>query len=87
VGELVLVRESSLDLVAGAIDKRWTYFLPDGRRVRHRSRVRLYLPHELDRLLREVGFVDVELFGSIAGEPLSLDTPRCICRARRPYSP
>lgn len=86
-GELVLVRESSLDLVAGAIDKLWTYFLPDGRRVSHRSRVRLYLPHELDRLLREVGFVDVELFGSIHGdppEPLSLDTPRCICRARRP---
>ncbi|MCA9635867.1 MAG: methyltransferase domain-containing protein [Myxococcales bacterium] len=83
-GELVLVRESALDLAAGVIQKRWTYFLPDGRRVSYPSRVRLYMPNELDRLLRGVGFVDVEFFGGIADEPLSLDTLRCICSARRP---
>ncbi len=82
-GELVLLRESSIDLPAGALDKRWTYYLPDGRQVEHRSRVRLYQPHELARLLRSVGFVDVQFFGGIAAEPLSLDTMRCICRARR----
>ncbi len=88
-GELCLARESSVDLAAGALDKRWTYFLPDGRRVTHNSRVRLYQPHELARLLRGVGFVDVEFFGDIGGPdrapgPLSLDTLRCIGRARRP---
>jgi SAM-dependent methyltransferase len=83
-GELILARESTVDLEAGAIDQRWTYFLPDGRRVEHRTRVRLYQPHELVRLLRGVGFVDVELLGGVAGEPLDLDTLRCICRARRP---
>ena len=83
-GELILARESTIDLKGGAILKRWTYFLPDGRRVEHRSRVRLYQPHELVRLLRGVGFVDVDLLGGIAGEPLDLDTLRCICRARRP---
>ncbi len=82
-GELVLLRESSIDLPAGALEKRWTYYLPDGRQVMHRSRVRLYQPHELDRLLRAVGFVDVEFFGGITAEPLTLDTLRCICRARR----
>lgn len=82
-GELVLLRESSIDLPAGALEKRWTYFLPDGRQVVHRTRVRLYQPHELGHLLRAVGFVDVQFFGDIAAEPLTLDTLRCICRARR----
>jgi len=86
-GELCLARESSVDLAAGALDKRWTYFLPDGRRVTHSSRVRLYQPHELVRLLRSVGFAEIELFGDIGPKPdvpLTLDTLRCICRARRP---
>jgi SAM-dependent methyltransferase len=83
-GELVLVRDSAIDLRTGTLAKRWTYFLPDGRRVEHRSRVRLYLPHELVALLEQVGFVDVELFGDLDGSPLTLDTLRCICRAVRP---
>ena len=82
-GELVLLRESSIDLPAGALDKRWTYYLPDGRQVVHRTRVRLYQAHELARLLRAVGFVDIDFFGEITAEPLSLDSTRCICRARR----
>jgi len=83
-GELVLLRESAIDLGAGALDKRWTYILPDSRRVEHQTRVRLYQPHELAKLLRGVGFSEVELFGGVAKEPLTLDTLRCICRARRP---
>ena len=83
-GELVLVRDSRLELETGTLHKRWTYFLPDGRRVEYPSAVRLYQPHELVALLRGVGFVDVELLGDLDGSRLSLDTLRCICRARRP---
>ena len=83
-GEVTLVRESRVDLGAGALLKRWTYFLPDGRRVEHDSTVRLYLPHTLGELFRSVGFTSVELFGSIAGDPLGLDSPRCLVLARRP---
>jgi SAM-dependent methyltransferase len=85
-GEVVLVRESRVDPDAGALRKRWTYFLPDGRRVEHDSAVRLYLPHTLGELCRAEGFVEIELFGSIAGEPLALDSPRCLLRARKPQS-
>jgi hypothetical protein len=35
-------------------------------------------------MLRAVGFTDVELLGSTAGEPLALDSPRLIALARRP---
>jgi SAM-dependent methyltransferase len=83
-GEVVLLRESRVDLGAGSLCKRWTYFLPDGRRVEHESAVRLYLPHTLVELFRAAGFADVRLLGSTAGEPLSLDSPRCLLLARRP---
>ena len=83
-GEVVLLRESAIDASAGALGKRWTWFLPDGRRVERTSRVRLYLPNTLVEMLRACGFADVELFGSVDTEPLDLDSPRCICVARRP---
>jgi SAM-dependent methyltransferase len=82
-GEIVLVRESAIDLPCGRLDKRWIYFLPDGRRIAHDSAVRLYLPSDLGRLLGEAGFADVRFFGDLHGGDLSLDSPRCIALARR----
>ena len=83
-GEVLLVRESSIDLARGMMDKRWTYFVGERREVEHRSSVRLYLPDAIVKMLRSVGFVDVELVGSTAGETLCLDSPRLIALARRP---
>jgi SAM-dependent methyltransferase len=83
-GEVMLVRESRLDLPAGMLRKTWTYHLPDNRRVSHASAVRLHLPHTLAELLRSVGFEEVVLYGGIDSQPLSLDSPRCIAVAQRP---
>jgi SAM-dependent methyltransferase len=83
-GEIVLLRESTLDLPAGFMKKTWTYFLPNGRRVTHESRVRLYMPHSLAELMRSVGFEDVTFHGGVRGEPLDLDARRCIVVGRRP---
>lgn len=83
-GEVTLVRETRLDLGAGMMRKTWTYFLPDGERVRHESAVRLLMPHTIAELLREAGFEEVTLLGSTDGEPLGVDSPRCIALARRP---
>jgi SAM-dependent methyltransferase len=83
-GELVLVRHSRIDPRRGRIDKRWCYTLPDGRTLEHHSSVRLYLPHTLADMLGAVGFRDVTLFGSIAGEPLAMTSPRCIAVGTRP---
>ncbi len=83
-GGAMLVRESSLDLAGGALLQRWTVVRPDGgRQVRH-SAVRLYLPHQLAGMLHECGFADVTFHGGVRGEPLSLDSPRCVLIARRP---
>lgn len=83
-GEVVLHRESSVQLAKGTLEKRWTYFLPDGRRKSWPSSVRLYMPHEVARLLSSVGFIDIEMYGDDRGAPLLLDSPRLILRARRP---
>jgi hypothetical protein len=83
-GKTLLVRESTLDLAGGSLRQRWIFVLPDGsRRIQH-SAIRLYLPHDLARMLQECGFADVTFHGGVRGEPLSLDSPRCILIARRP---
>lgn len=82
-GEVVLVRESRVDLEAGMMRKVWTYFVPGGETVVRRSSVRLYLPHALLGLFEEAGFDELALYGSTAGDPLDLDSPRCIAVGRR----
>jgi SAM-dependent methyltransferase len=83
-GELVLVRESWLDLSAGVLHKRWQWTTPEGDTRARDSAVRLYLPHEWARLLRAAGFVDLRFFGDLHGGPLTEDSPRLIIFARRP---
>lgn len=83
-GEVMLHRESSVDLTNGTLLKHWTYILPDGRRKSWPSSVRLYMPHEIARLLASVGFIDIEMYGDENGNALTLDSPRLILRARRP---
>ncbi len=83
-GQVMLLRESSLDLAGGYMKKRWTYFLPDQSRVEHESRTPFYLPHQILQMLRSVGFVDFSLFSGPDAAPLTLDSLRLIIRARRP---
>ena len=83
VGEVVLVRESRVDLAAGMMRKVWTYFVPGGEAVVRESAVRLYMPHTLCGLFEQAGFRDLELYGSVTGDALELDSPRCIVVGRR----
>lgn len=83
-GEITLSRKTEIDLQSGMIRKLWTYDLPDGRSLSHPSAVRFYMPHELAEMLAACGFQRIELFGSVHGEPLGMDSPRCIAVARKP---
>jgi SAM-dependent methyltransferase len=82
-GEVVLIRDTELDLASGFMRKEWTYFLPSGERKSTTSRLRLYMPNQIAELLLAAGFVNVELFGSVAGETLGPDSPRCIALATK----
>lgn len=83
-GELHLERLTTLDWERGLMLKDWIYTLPDGsRRVNHSS-TRLYLPHSINAMLRDCGFVDLKICGELDGSPLSMDSLRLIISARRP---
>ncbi len=80
-GEVILIRESTLEFTRGQLAQVWTYVLPNGERVEKRGATRLYLPHELARMTREAGFDEIELFDS-AGAPLSRTSAKCVMLAR-----
>jgi SAM-dependent methyltransferase len=82
-GEVRLHRASRIDAAAGLLHKDWTYVLPDGVEVRRTSTMRLYMPWEVGAMLAEVGFAEVAMLGSTAGEPLAPDSPRLLAVARR----
>jgi SAM-dependent methyltransferase len=81
VGEVVLIRESEVDIARGTMEKLWSFQLPDGTQVERRSSVRLYMPHEVRAMLEAVGFSQVKLYGNVDSEALGLDSQRCIAVA------
>lgn len=84
LGEVVMLRESQLDLARGLLHKRWTFLLPDGERIERPSTIKLYTPDRLVALLSAVGFVDARVFGATDASSLTLASPRCIVVARKP---
>ncbi len=85
-GVVTVLRETNMNLTAGLREQRWTYDLPDGTRQVHDTALRIYLPHTLSEMLKSAGFSDIEHCGGVAGEPLSISSPRCISLARKPSS-
>lgn len=83
-GDLVMLRESRLDLAGGFLHKTWTFITPDGRRVERPSTVRLYTPDRLAALLAQVGFTELAIYGGVDAQPLTLASPRCIVVGARP---
>lgn len=81
-GKITIVRECTLE--DGIMKQHWTFTMPDGRELVHNSELRAYMPADVERLFSEAGFVEVETFGNIDGEPLDDDSPRCIVVGRRP---
>jgi len=65
-----------LDLATSRITSQW--WLQEERRSLGETGLRLYSPHELYRMLRPERWSSVELFGSLDGIPLSLDSPRIV---------
>jgi len=77
-GELLMLRDTRLDLAAGVMHKTWTFVAPDGTRRVRPSQVRMYAPDRLVQLMTDVGFTGCEVFGDVDGQALALTSPRCI---------
>jgi precorrin-6B methylase 2 len=82
-GEVILIRDTSINWGKGAMLKKWTYFFPNGERRAYNSEVRLYLPHVLVEMMEKSGFKVLNIFGSEDGEDLDINSLRCIVLARR----
>ena len=83
-GEILLIRESKVDVANGVLEKDWTYYIENGKRVKHHTSVRLYHPPDLRRLFETVGFANVKLFGDLDASPITLESPRCIIVGTKP---
>ncbi|HUJ60072.1 MAG TPA: methyltransferase domain-containing protein [Kofleriaceae bacterium] len=82
-GELILIQEPRINWRRGMIEATWTFIHPDGRRAQRRVENRVFMPHELIRLLAGVGFVDIEACGA-DGEPFEAASKRLVMYARKP---
>jgi SAM-dependent methyltransferase len=82
-GNVLVLEERSYDSLAGRIETDWT--LSRGNEQEHRhSSLRLYTVHELHNLLIDNGFSQIEVYGSLDGEPFELGASRLILVGRRP---
>ncbi|MEO1270514.1 MAG: class I SAM-dependent methyltransferase [Myxococcota bacterium] len=83
-GELLLIRESRLDIAQGLLHQVWNWVLPDGTRRQDQSALRLYLPHQIGELLTSCGFEEIQFCSTVQGHPMTEDTLRCMVMARKP---
>ena len=82
--ELWLIQEPEFDFAAGMIRCTWTFVRPDKSHEIRRVENRAYMPGELVALLRVAGFENIELLGSIEGEPFDRLSRRCIVVGQKP---
>jgi ubiquinone/menaquinone biosynthesis C-methylase UbiE len=72
-GGSFLLDRGHFDHVAGTVERAQTLIRAGGERVTASFRVRIYTATELDAMLHEAGFAEVEFFGGlIEREPLSV---------------
>lgn len=77
-GDLYLHRQSHIDFKRGVLIKDWRYFQENKTFIHHTSEVKLYTPADLVKLFEAAGFTDIQLFGDLDSQALSLNSPRCI---------
>ena len=77
-GKVELTRNSRIELSDGHIYKEWIFLLESGEKRIHYSKVKLYLPHQIGLFFEQCGFKNINFYGNIDSQKLSLTSPRCI---------
>jgi SAM-dependent methyltransferase len=80
----VMLHRGSFDLLTGRNEVVWTFVREDGSRSELRHSLRVYVPHELVRMLEVAGFTVVGSWGGFDGKELAFDTWRLILRGDKP---
>lgn len=82
--DVIVLKEWQFDALAGRLNWTNTVIFPDGKRESWDHSVRAYTVAELKALLEEVGLKFEAVYGSLAGEDYTLDSPSAITIATRP---
>lgn len=82
-GEAFLLMEPEYDPLRSELRTAYTFVTGDGVETRHAC-YRVYTCRELCALFDAVGFVDLQLFGSLEGEPYELGSPSLWLVGTRP---
>lgn len=80
----LLLEERELSEDWGWLENRWILFTPDGERHEFRLGHRLYSGVELRRMVEQAGFADVEVKGSLDGEPYAPKSHRLVVTGHKP---
>ncbi|PKL76541.1 MAG: hypothetical protein CVV27_09745 [Candidatus Melainabacteria bacterium HGW-Melainabacteria-1] len=86
-GLVRVMRHSRIDPGAGLLHQDWEFIYPDGERALRHAPLSIYLPHQLEQMLQNAGFILTNVYGSVAGEPFELDSPRWIVLAHKGGTP
>jgi len=66
-----VLEERGFDFATSISTDKWT-FIKNGHETTHETAIRMYSYHEMLNMFRKVGFVDIEGYGSVMEEPISL---------------
>ena len=81
--DLLFLLDTSYDPATACCTSSYT-LIKDGKIERHQALYRIYTYRELMSLFADVGFRDVQTFGSLKHEPYTIGSPALYVVARRP---
>jgi len=84
IRDFIVLKEWQFDAVAGRLNWKNTVIFPDGKRESWEHSVRAYTVAELKALVEETGLQFEAVYGSLAGEEFTLDSPSAIIIATKP---
>jgi SAM-dependent methyltransferase len=84
IRDVIVLKEWQFDALAGRLNWTNTVIFPDGKRESWEHSVRAYTVAELKALLEEAGLKFEAVYGSLAGEDYTLDSPSATIIATRP---
>ena len=82
-GEIIILKESNINLERGMFISTWTYIFPNGTQKTKIGESRIYLAKDLQQMLASCGFKNIRFQGDIYGGKLTKDSPRCIAIAQK----
>jgi len=82
--DILEIEEWTFDHLAGRLNWTNTVIFPDGRREAWYHTIRAYTVAEIKKMLETAGFDLTAVYGSLAGEPYTMDSQAAIFIARRP---